>query len=122
MVIKPLPQKDYGKRRDGKPKGPGFLGPVTAGKDTMTELTIGLPIRQADGTEVEMDVPTMVPTLTPAELNYLKANRNRLPGPGHPIFDVIAGKAKTHAEERIASGQSPFIEAGQRARVVGLKK
>lgn len=121
-MIKPLPQKDYGKRRDGKPKGPGFLGPVEADGDVMTELTIGMPVRQPDGTEVEMDIPTMVPTLTPAELDYLKANRNRLPGPGHPIFDVIADKAKAHAEERLAAGQSPFIEAGQRARVVGLRK
>jgi hypothetical protein len=112
----------FGTRPDGSKKGPGYLGPIKTedGKQTITELSIGLPIRQKDGSYIEMDVPTMVPTLTRQELDFLRANSENLPRPGNPVMDSIARKAAEHAEQRISEGHSPFIEHGQRARRVGL--
>ena len=86
-------------RKDGSRKSSsGYLGPqknkVTG--QTMTEYTIGV---QIDGKEVE--IPSMVPGLTDKEVDAIKSGE---------VPDSVAVKAKAHAEQRIAEGQSPFYQ------------
>ncbi|OPY89017.1 MAG: hypothetical protein A4E71_00097 [Smithella sp. PtaU1.Bin162] len=91
----------YGNRTDGTKKGKGFLGELKRrdGK-VSTELSIGVTF---DGKETE--IPTLVPTLSKDEINYL------LEG-GEPTKAIIR-KAVDHAKKRIASGKSPFAEEGE---------
>ncbi len=90
----------YGNRADGTKKGSGFLGPQkTSDGKTATEISVGVNI---DGKEV--DIPTMVPTLPQAKIDYL------LNG-GDPRKDPeIMKLAIDHAGQRIASGKSPFAD------------
>ena len=86
-------------RKDGSRKSSsGYLGPqknkVTG--QTMTEYTIGV---QIDGKEVE--IPSMVPGLTDKEVDAIRSGA---------VPDSVAVKAKAHAEQRIAEGQSPFYQ------------
>lgn len=90
----------YGKRPDGSFKGPGFLGPLRRPDgDVMTEYSIGVKL---DGKET--DIPTLVPTLSDAELNALLKAK-----PGERIPDSIVKKAVDHARKRMADGKSPFF-------------
>ena len=92
-------------RRDGSLKSQtGFLGPIInkhSGKP-MTELSIGVEIR---GQEVE--IPSMVPTLTEEERILLQNLRIGV----DPVPKSIVAKAKHHALERIKAGLSPFLLA-----------
>ena len=90
-----------GKRADGSAKGTGFLGELRA-KDgrTSTEISIGVNIGGK-----EMEIPTLVPTLTTAEKNSL-LNGER---PSNAIVD----KAVAHAKQRIADGKPVFAQAGE---------
>ena len=92
-------------RRDGSLKSQtGFLGPIInrhSGKP-MTELSIGVEI---GGREVE--IPSMVPTLTEEERILLQNLRIGV----DPMPKSIVIKAKRHAMERIKSGLSPFLPA-----------
>lgn len=92
-------------RRDGSLKSQtGFLGPIInkhSGKP-MTELSIGVEI---GGREVE--IPSMVPTLTEEERILLQNLRIGV----DPVPKSIAIKAKRHAMERIKAGLSPFLPA-----------
>jgi hypothetical protein len=91
----------FGTREDGTPKGRGYLGPlVTPAGNIVTEYTIGVNL---DGKEV--DIPTLVPTLTAGEiLSVLDAADNG----DHPMESVIT-KAIEHARNKIANGQSVFF-------------
>ena len=62
----------------------------------MTEYSIGLPVEG-----VEMDVPTLVPTLNIEEIKTLLnlPERGRIP-------ESIVKKAAEHAEKRVKSGKS----------------
>jgi hypothetical protein len=92
---------DYGDRADGTRKGRGFLGELrTPDGQAMTELSVGVNI---GGKEVE--IPTIVPTLTPKEIEYLRTG-------GEPTQEIIS-KAAAHAQERLAQGQSPFAGADE---------
>jgi hypothetical protein len=96
-------------RADGTVKGAGFLGTqkMTDGSDRdMTEFSIGV-----DFGNGETQIPTLVPTLTQDELDYLLA--------GNEPTQAIIDKAIEHAETRIAGGKSPFIEAGEEASTIG---
>jgi len=95
--IKEAPE--YGFRADGTKKGPGFLGELKApdGK-VSTELSIGVKLKGK-----ETQIPTLVPTLTKAEIAHLLN--------GKKPTDVIVQKAIKHAKQRIAQGQSPFKES-----------
>ena len=85
-------------RPDGSMKGRGFLGPLTnRSGQTMTEYSIGVNI---GGKEIE--IPTLVPTLTPQELNSILT--------GGKISDEIVRKAVDHARGRMQQGLSPFLE------------
>ena len=100
-------------RRDGSLKSQtGFLGPIInkhSGKP-MTELSIGVEIR---GQEVE--IPSMVPTLTEEERILLQNLRIGV----DPVPKSIVAKAKRHALERIKAGLSPFLPAEPQKMDVG---
>jgi hypothetical protein len=94
----------YGARPDGTQKGDGFLGPMTNSRgETMTEFSVGVNIGGK-----EMDIPTMVPTLTRAEVDQL---RNL--GQGAPVPRSIIDKAVAHARQRIAQGKGVFAGPGE---------
>ena len=88
------------KRPDGTMKGNGFLGVLKmtdgSGKD-MSEFSVGVPINGK-----EMDIPTLVPTLTKKEIDHLLSG-------GKPT-DEIVKKAAEHAEKRIKEGKSVFAD------------
>ena len=96
--------QDYGLRPDGTKKGKGWLGPLKspAGHD-VTEYTIGVPIGGK-----EMDIPTIVPTLTKQEIaQVLSAADN-----DEDVPDSVKRKAIAHAEMMIKSGRSVFAPRG----------
>ena len=104
----PIPQsnEDQGMTRpDGRVKSAqGFLGPLTRDDGgTMTEFSIGV---ELDGQEVE--IPSMVPTLSKTEIETLRT----LPK-GVKVPRVIQRKAADHARERIAAGLDPFYQDGE---------
>lgn len=89
----------WGMRVDGTRKGNGFLGVLKRPDGGVsTEISIGV---QFDGKEVE--IPSMVPTLTKDEVNTLLALKD-----GQPMPDAIVDKAVAHAKKRLAAGKSPF--------------
>lgn len=81
-------------------KGKGFLGVIKGvdGRD-MTEYTIGMDI---DGEEV--DVPTLVPTLTSEEVDMIRNEK---------INESIQKKARDHALKRKKEGRSIFADDGE---------
>ena len=91
-------------RPDGSQKGNGFLGILQRpdGK-VSSEISVGV---EMDGKE--MDIPTLVPTLTPAEVNYL-LNMDIEHG---KIPDSIIDKAVAHARMRMSQGKSVFAQPG----------
>lgn len=92
---------DYGNRPDGSKKGTGYFGElkVPGTNDVATEYSIGINI---DGKD--MDVPTLVPTLTPEE----KTKLLKIIATHGPIPESIIRKAAEHAKQRIKEGKSPF--------------
>ena len=91
---------DFGIREDGTQKSRGYLGPlVTKNGNIVTEYTVGVNL---DGKE--MDIPTLVPTLTNAEvLEVLDAADN-----GDQPSEQIISKAIAHAIQQLDKGQSVF--------------
>nr|WP_294975004.1 hypothetical protein [uncultured Pseudomonas sp.] len=86
----------YGKRQDGTLKGKGYFGELKRPDgDFSTEISIGV-----DYGSGEKEIPTLVPTLTEDEKNYLL-------GGGEPT-KAIVDKAVEHAKAREAKGLSPF--------------
>jgi hypothetical protein len=80
-------------REDGSLKGPGWLGPYKNKKGQMvTEYSIGVPI---DGKE--MDIPSLVPGLTPEEINQVVSGR---------VPESVLQKAVEHAEGKVKNKQS----------------
>ncbi len=105
----PTGKKDYGKRKDGTPKGPGFFGELpTAGGNVDTEMSIPVEI---DGGK--MEVPTLVPTLSQEEINAVLQ--------GGQIPDSVIQKATEHARMRISEGKSPFAEDGEQVNNVATR-
>ena len=100
----------YGYRPDGTKKGRGFLGEIRTPKgDIMTEYSIGVNL---DGKEV--DIPTLVPTLTKQEIEFLKTQ----PSP-NKIPKTIMDKAINHAVSRMRKGQSPFYTDEHKKKASG---
>jgi hypothetical protein len=99
-----LPKDMY--RRDGSIKSAqGFLGPVKnleTGK-TMTELSIDLEI---GGKNVQ--IPTMVPTLTSEEIEILQSQNWE--GRAKELPRSIVRKAVDHARKRMDAGLNPFYQ------------
>jgi hypothetical protein len=99
----------WGKRPDGSEKGAGFFGVLKRPDGGIsTEISVGLPIGGK-----EMDVPTLVPTLTEDEKNWLLTHDIK-----EKIPDSIMKKAKAHAEKRIKAGKSPFASIEEEPKKV----
>ena len=93
--------RGYGYRQDGTPKGRGYLGLLKRPDGgLMTEYTIGVPI---NGTE--MEIPSIVPTLTKDQINHLLLMED-----GDRIPNAIVRQAIDHARGRISAGLSPFYD------------
>ncbi|MDR2219725.1 MAG: transglycosylase SLT domain-containing protein [Methylobacillus sp.] len=102
---KELGIQSYGLRPDGSSKGSGFLGELKrADGGISTEISVGVTINGK-----EMDIPTLVPTLTKQERDWLLNNDVSDPS---KIPDSIIQKAVDHAKNRIAEGKSVFAESG----------
>jgi hypothetical protein len=85
-------QQAYGKRADGTQKDRGYLGELqTPRGDIMTEYSVNI-----DGREV----PSVIPTLHPAELNYILQTEIVPRSVDHKLYK--------HARERVRQGKSPF--------------
>jgi hypothetical protein len=101
-----MPQGQWGQREDGTQKGRGWLGPIQRPDgDLSTELSAGMNI---DGKETL--VPLMVPTLDPAEVQWLLSNKAEGPEFFKQMPPSILQKAAAHASQRIKLGQSPFVD------------
>lgn len=114
------PDYGYGNRYNNgdpstaKPKGLGFFGPLKrADGGVMSEYSVGVEI---DGKETE--IPTLVPTLTKAEVSHILAMKD-----GDKLPEAIVEKARKFAEQRIAQGKDPFAGPGeQQALYPDLKR
>ena len=95
------------KREDGSLKGAGYFGTLKRPDGGVSgEISIGVDLGNGETT-----IPTMVPTLSKEELNYL------LTTPEHKIFEEdpkmfksIQQKAIAHAKERMLYGKPVFAE------------
>lgn len=85
----------WDKRPDGSAKGNGFLG-LLKGADgkTMSEYSVGVSIGGK-----QMDVPTLVPTLTRAEIDEVLQGK---------VSDAVVEKAARHAAQRLKDGKPVF--------------
>ncbi|MBU1884974.1 hypothetical protein KKB80_12030, partial [bacterium] len=96
-------------RRDGSGlKGKGYLGAQSL-KDgrVASELSMGT----TDINGAEMDIPTMVPTLTQPELDWLLTHE------GERLPESISRKATDHARERLKQGKSVWAQEGEQGGV-----
>lgn len=94
---------EFGTRADGTQKGYGFFGemPIKGG-GIATEYSIGV---NFDGKEVQ--IPSLVPTLTKSELNLMV---NDIIPNKKPVPRDIVKKAVEHAKARMRQGKSPFAD------------
>jgi hypothetical protein len=90
----------YGSRPDKTKKGLGYFGELERpdGTGVMTEYSIGVPIHGE-----EMDVPTLVPTLTPDEIRLILHMQD-----GDDMPRSIVHKAIDHAHQRLSEGKPIF--------------
>jgi hypothetical protein len=90
----------YGDRPDKTKKGLGYFGELERpdGTGVMTEYSIGVPINGE-----EMDVPTLVPTLTPDEIRLILHMQD-----GEDMPRSIVHKAIDHAHQRLSEGKPIF--------------
>lgn len=92
------PHEDYGNRIDGTKKSSGFFGELpTNDGNVATEISIGVDF---DGKETQ--IPALVPTLSPWEMQWLLDGKEPTP--------EIVDKAAQHAMERMRRGLSPFAD------------
>ena len=89
-------------------KGQGFFGPVGHASGKMsTELSLGAGQRTSRAFTHKSDrlYPSMVPTLTPQELDTVVSS-DEFP-------ESVYTKARQYAEERLAQGKNPFAQPGE---------
>ena len=106
-----MPDSIY--RKDGTLKGRGYLGELKRPNGGVsTELSIGVDF---GGREIE--IPSLVPTLNKAEVDYLLSipTDQRLDRK-HPVAQSILKKAVDHAKTRLFKGMSPFYQEDKFAR------
>ena len=102
-------------RPDGTPKGKGFFGEI---KRPDGKVSTELSISSGDiipGKEVL--IPTMVPTLTNAEVSYLLSGKYN-PKARQGMDDVISRKAIDFARKRAANKQPFFATPQEEGRAV----
>lgn len=98
-------EANWQKREDGTSKGHGFLGLLKRPDGRVSsEISIGTEI---NGKEVE--IPTMIPTLSQKELDYLMTHSPD----SRTLPTSIIHKAVEFAKRRIAAGKSPFASASE---------
>ena len=119
-VLNALKRKQYQKgsevrsdmrRSDGSTKSArGYLGPIKnkVSGGTMTEFS-------TDWEDVGIEIPTMVPTLSKKEIEYMQ---NMKPGQGwnvkeNPMDKQIINKAREHARMRLEQNKNPFYQDGE---------
>ena len=101
-LVKPR-QGIFGNRHDGTEKGTGWLGLLQRPDGGVsTEITVGVPINGRETT-----IPLLVPTLDPAEVNFLL---NTDPSRIGKIPESILQKAVSHAKQRMLLQKSPFVD------------
>lgn len=102
----PVDRTTWDARADGSAKGDGFLGVLTRpdGK-VSTEISVGVNL---DGKEVE--IPTLVPTLSVVERNWLLTHDVSDPT---KIPPAILEKAVTFARTRQQQGKPFFAQPGE---------
>lgn len=95
----------YGLRASGEPKGEGYFGALKRPDGQFSsELSIGVEI---DGKE--MEIPSLVPTLTGAEVKQMLALKD-----GEEPPRAVIAKAIAYARERLAAGKPVFAAAGEK--------
>lgn len=103
-------KEEFGVRWDGRLKGKGFLGILKLkGGGFATEYSVGVQLEANEGRETE--IPTLVPTLTKAEIDLMV---NDIIPNNEPIPDEILQKAVDHANKRVRDGKSPFADEGKK--------
>lgn len=99
-------QEQWGNRPNGDPKGAGWLGVLPRPDGGVsTEISAGVEI---GGKETE--IPLMVPTLEPQEVQWLLRADTSSPQFYQQMPPSIMQKATDHARQRMALGKSPFID------------
>jgi hypothetical protein len=89
---------------ESREKGKGFLGELELPNGSVaTEYTIGT----TDVTGEELEIPTLVPTLTKEEIDLMV---NDIIPNRKPVPKAIFQKAIAHAKKRIKEGKSVFKE------------
>jgi len=97
---------DWETRASGTPKGKGYFGILQRPNGGVsTELSAGVNF----GNE-EIEIPTLVPTLTQEEVDYLLAG-------GKPTKEIM-DKAFEHAKQRIFQGRNPFAQEGEQKPLI----
>jgi LAS superfamily LD-carboxypeptidase LdcB len=105
-------------RADGTQKGTGYLGVLNRPDGGVSsELSMGVEI---DGKEVQ--IPTMVPTLNPEEINYLLNIPTDEDLMRTEIGKRIMDKAYNHAMMRMDQGLSPFYQEGEERQDTGVPR
>ena len=105
-------------RADGTQKGTGYLGVLNRPDGGVSsELSMGVEI---NGQEVE--IPTMVPTLNPEEINYLLNTPADEDLMRTEIGKRIMDKAYNHAMMRMDQGLSPFYQEGEERQDTGVPR
>lgn len=109
-LVSPSEVGSLGLRRDGTEKGNGYFGPLKRPDgDISTELSIGV---EFDGKE--MEIPTLVPTLTQDEINYLLSTAPEKIQESNPeMYQSIEQKAVDHAKKRMGEGKDVFAEKNE---------
>ena len=105
---------DNSLRLDGTPKAQGYFGelPMPDGR-VATEISIGGPWTDENGIQHEEPfMPSIVPTLTKKELDFL-LQPSTLGLGGKQMPKSITDKAKAYYKERITKGLSPFAQPGE---------
>lgn len=97
---------DFGFRKDGRPKGRGWLGVLRRPNGGISsEISVGV---QINGQETE--IPLIVPTLDHAEIQHLLTVNPDSPDFFHTLPPTILQKAIEHARTRIHQNLSPFAD------------
>ncbi|HWU35466.1 MAG TPA: hypothetical protein VN023_09560 [Methylovorus sp.] len=107
VIVNSNGSNNWGSRPDGSQKGNGFLGVLKRPDGgVMTEYSVGVNINGK-----EMDIPTLVPTLSKSEINILLNSKD-----GEKIPESIIKKAEDHAKKRIKEGKPVFATASESPR------
>ncbi len=105
MPETPLDRSQWEKRADNSEKGNGFLGLLKRPDGRVSsEISIGVEIGGK-----EMEIPSIVPTLTPQELQILLSQEWE----NKPLPPSIIQKAIVHAQQRLHAHQPVFAQPGE---------